>query len=64
MYNRVSFSALDWVGDMTSSIIYTFAIGIAMGVGSLIFFIWGATTGAFDQTEDAKYVVFRDDDED
>lgn len=49
---------------MTASILYTFAIGIAMGVGSLIFFIWGATTGAFDQAEDAKYVIFRDDDDD
>lgn len=49
---------------MNESIFYTFAIGILMSLGALAFFIWGALTGAFEHTEDAKYILFRDDDDD
>jgi cbb3-type cytochrome oxidase maturation protein len=49
---------------MTASIVYTFGIGILIGVAVLMMFIWGASTGAFDHAEDAKYILFRDDDDD
>jgi cbb3-type cytochrome oxidase maturation protein len=50
------------LGDV--SLIYTLGIGILLGVFILGFFIWGLNTGAFDHSEDAKYVLFRDDDDD
>ena len=49
---------------MEASIIYTFGIGILIGLGVLFMFIWGASTGAFEKTEDAKYILFRDDEDD
>jgi cbb3-type cytochrome oxidase maturation protein len=49
---------------MTYSILYTFIAGITMGLFGLGFFVWGVTTGAFDETEEAKYLMFQDEDED
>jgi len=49
---------------MDASIIYTFGIGILIGLAVLFMFIWGATTGAFEKAEDAKYIVFRDEEDD
>jgi cbb3-type cytochrome oxidase maturation protein len=51
-----------FMGDV--SLIYTAGIGILLGVFILGFFVWGLNTGAFDHSEDAKYVLFRDDDDD
>lgn len=48
---------------MNPSLIYTFVIGLTMGLAVLGFFVWGVSNGAFDSTEDAKYVLFRDDDD-
>jgi nitrogen fixation-related uncharacterized protein len=48
---------------MEQSIIYTFVIGVLIGLGVIAMFVWGASTGAFDQSEDAKYILFRDDDD-
>ena len=48
----------------TISLIYTLGIGILLGLFFLGFFIWGVHSGAFGHSEDAKYVLFRDDDDD
>ncbi len=49
---------------MTVSILYMFAIGLMIVLGAIAMFIWGASTGAFDKTEDIKYIVFRDEEDD
>ena len=49
---------------MNSSVIYTLVIGMLIGLVTLGFFVWGVGTGAFEHTEDAKYVLFREDEED
>lgn len=38
--------------------------GATMGLFSLIAFLWGVKSGAFDNAEDAKYIVFRDEEDD
>jgi cbb3-type cytochrome oxidase maturation protein len=38
--------------------------GAAMGLVTLIGFVWGVRNGAFENAEDAKYIVFRDEDDD
>ena len=38
--------------------------GATMGIAALLFFLWGVKVGAFENAEDAKYIVFRDEDED
>ncbi len=48
---------------MQASIIYIFGVAIIIALAVLGLFVWGAHSGAFDKTEDAKYVLFRDDDE-
>ena len=48
---------------MEPSLIYTFGIGVLIGLAVLAMFIWGVREGAFEQTEDAKYVLFRDEDD-
>lgn len=48
---------------MEPSLIYTFGIGILIGIAVLAMFIWGVKAGAFEKVEDAKYVMFRDDDD-
>ena len=35
-----------------------------MGMIALIGFLWGVKNGAFENAEDAKYIVFRDEDDD
>ncbi len=51
------------VAVMTS--IWTLLIaGGTMGMIALIFFLWGVKNGAFENAEDAKYVVFRDEEDD
>jgi len=49
---------------MNAGIFYTFVIGALMGLSGLAFFIWAAMTGAFEHAEDAKYILFREDDDD
>jgi cbb3-type cytochrome oxidase maturation protein len=48
---------------MTASIVYTFGIALLIGLMVMFMFIWGVKTGAFEQSEDAKYILFRDDDD-
>jgi len=38
--------------------------GASMGLMALFAFLWGVRSGAFDNAEDAKYIVFRDEDDD
>jgi len=38
--------------------------GGTMGMVALIFFLWGVKNGAFENAEDAKYIVFRDEEDD
>ncbi|MBV9851077.1 MAG: cbb3-type cytochrome oxidase assembly protein CcoS [Armatimonadetes bacterium] len=47
-----------------SSIWFMLAAGAAMGTIALVAFLWGVKNGAFENAEDAKYIVFRDEDED
>jgi cbb3-type cytochrome oxidase maturation protein len=47
-----------------TSIWYLLIAGITMGTASLIAFLWGVNSGAFENAEDAKYIVFRDEDDD
>ncbi len=47
-----------------SSIWYLLAAGATMGMIALFAFLWGAKNGAFENAEDAKYIVFRDEDDD
>ena len=49
---------------MNPSLIYTFFVGLTMGIAILGFFVWGVSNGAFDSAEDAKYILFRDEDDD
>jgi len=46
------------------SIYYLLAAGATMGLVALFAFLWGVRTGAFENAEDAKYIVFRDEDDD
>ncbi len=48
---------------MQAGIIYIFGVAIIIAIAVLGLFVWGAHSGAFDKTEDAKYVLFRDDEE-
>lgn len=38
--------------------------GAAMGTLALLGFLWGVKHGAFENAEDIKYIVFRDEEED
>lgn len=38
--------------------------GGTMGTIALIGFLWGVKNGAFENAEDAKYIVFRDEEDD
>jgi len=38
--------------------------GATMGTVALIAFLWGVKNGAFENAEDAKYIVFRDEEDD
>jgi cbb3-type cytochrome oxidase maturation protein len=46
------------------SIWYLLGAGATMGTLALLAFLWGVKSGAFETAEDAKYIVFRDDDDD
>ncbi len=46
-----------------ASIWFLLAMGGTMGVAALIAFLWGVKSGAFENAEDAKYIVFRDEDD-
>ncbi len=46
------------------SIWFLLAMGGTMGVAALFAFLWGVKSGAFENAEDAKYIVFRDEDDD
>ena len=47
-----------------STIWYLLAFGAVMGTSALVMFLWGVKNGAFEEAEDAKYIVFRDEDDD
>jgi cbb3-type cytochrome oxidase maturation protein len=47
-----------------ASIWYLLGAGATMGMFALIAFLWGVKNGAFENAEDAKYIVFRDEDDD
>ena len=40
------------------------AAGATMGTVALLAFLWGVKSGAFEDAEDAKYIVFRDEEDD
>ena len=42
------------------SIYYLLVMGATLGLIALGAFLWGVQTGAFENAEDAKYIVFRD----
>jgi len=46
------------------SIYYLLVAGATMGLLALFAFLWGVRNGAFENAEDAKYIVFRDEDDD
>ena len=46
-----------------SSIWMLLVAGATMGTMALLGFLWGVKNGAFENAEDAKYIVFRDDEE-
>ena len=46
------------------SVWYLLVVGASLGLLALAAFIWGATHGAFENAEDIKYIVFRDEDDD
>ena len=47
-----------------ASIWYLLGAGATMGTLALIAFLWGVRHGAFENAEDIKYIVFRDEDDD
>lgn len=49
---------------MDSTTWYLIASGAVMGLFALAAFLWGVNNGAFENAEDIKYIVFRDDDDD
>ena len=46
------------------SIWYLLGAGGTMGMVALLMFLWGVKNGAFENAEDAKYIVFRDEEDD
>jgi cbb3-type cytochrome oxidase maturation protein len=51
-------------GCALESIYYLLVAGASMGLIALFAFLWGVNQGAFENAEDAKYIVFRDEDDD
>ena len=51
-------------GSSMVSIWFLLAMGGTMGVAALFAFLWGVKSGAFENAEDAKYIVFRDEEDD
>lgn len=49
---------------LMESIWYLLVAGATMGTIALVAFLWGVRNGAFENAEDAKYIVFRDEDDD
>lgn len=47
-----------------SSVFSLLVPGASMGLIALIVFLWGVKNGAFENAEDAKYIVFRDEEDD
>ncbi len=45
------------------SIWYLLIAGGTMGTIALFAFLWGVKNGAFEDAEDAKYIVFRDEED-
>lgn len=70
MYNETIESALpgsvsEEGGRKTlTSIWYLLGAGATMGMLALLMFLWGVRSGAFENAEDAKYIVFRDEEDD
>jgi cbb3-type cytochrome oxidase maturation protein len=50
--------------SMLSSVWSLLIAGATMGMVALIAFLWGVKNGVFENAEDAKYIVFRDEDDD
>ena len=53
-----------WRATPMVSIYYLLVAGATMGLLALFAFLWGVRNGAFENAEDAKYIVFRDEDDD
>ncbi len=48
---------------MMSSVWLLLAVGAAMGLAALGAFLWAVKNGIFENSEDVKYTVFRDEDD-
>lgn len=48
---------------MAKDIWYLLATGATMGLAALGAFLWSIKHGLFEGSEDAKYIVFRDEDD-
>ncbi len=48
---------------MSSSVWSLLIAGGTMGMVALFAFLWGVKNGVFENAEDAKYIVFRDEDD-
>lgn len=48
---------------MDESIWYLLVAGATIGTVTLIAFLWGVKSGAFENAEDIKYIVFRDEED-
>jgi len=55
---------LQWEQNAMSSIWMLLVAGATMGMMALLGFLWGVKNGAFENAEDAKYIVFRDEEDD
>jgi cbb3-type cytochrome oxidase maturation protein len=49
---------------MDAGTTYSIVVGVIIGTLVLGVFIWGVAAGAFEHAEDAKYILFRDDEDD
>ena len=50
--------------NMMGSVWSLLIAGATMGMVALIAFLWGVKNGVFENAEDAKYIVFRDEEDD
>ena len=64
MYNIANERASEMEAAAMESIWTLLIAGGTMGMIALIFFLWGVKNGAFENAEDAKYIVFRDEEDD
>ena len=63
-YNDCDQSASEWGLQIMVSIWCLLVAGATMGTVALLAFLWGVKSGAFENAEDTKYIVFRDEEDD